>query len=109
MKIQLENFSPLTEATFYILLSLNNPLHGYGVIKKVELMTNGRLKLVSGTLYGALQKLLKYKLITLISEDVLNKKKKIYISTEIGKQVINYEIIRLEQMLINAKNEVEEK
>ena len=39
MNNELEKFSPLTEATFYILLSLNTPLHGYGVIKKVELMT----------------------------------------------------------------------
>ena len=107
MENNLEKFSPLTEATFYILLSLNNPLHGYGVIKKVELMTEGRLKLVSGTLYGALQKLQKHKLIILISEDLSNKNKKMYVSTEIGKQLIYYEIKRLDKMVKNAKNEVE--
>lgn len=104
---ELEKLSPLTEATFYILLSLNTPLHGYGVIKKVELMTDGRLKLVSGTLYGALQKLQKHKLINLISEDLSSKKKKMYVSTKIGKQLIDYEILRLDKMVKNAKNEVE--
>jgi DNA-binding PadR family transcriptional regulator len=107
MNNELEKYSPLTEATFYILLSLNTPLHGYGVIKKVELMTEGRLKLVSGTLYGALQKLQKANLISLISEDLTSKKKKMYISTESGKQLIDYEITRLDKMVKNAKNEVE--
>ena len=107
MKNQIKKFSPLTEATFYILLSLNKPLHGYGVIKKVESITKGRLKLVSGTLYGALQKLQKHDLIIITSEDTSNKYKKIYKSTDLGKQLINYEIKRLEKMVLDAKNEVE--
>ena len=41
----------LTEAVFYILLSLKEPLHGYGIMQNVEMMSNGRVKLAAGTLY----------------------------------------------------------
>ena len=47
--------SALTEAVYYILLSLFTPLHGYGIMQKVEEMSDGRVKLAAGTLYGALQ------------------------------------------------------
>ena len=43
----------LTEAVYYILLSLLSPLHGYGIMQKVESMSGGRLRLAAGTLYGA--------------------------------------------------------
>jgi DNA-binding PadR family transcriptional regulator len=46
--------APLTEAVFYILVALTQPLHGYGIMVKVEQMTAGRVKLAAGTLYGAL-------------------------------------------------------
>ena len=47
----------LTEAVFYILLSLQKPLHGYGIIQNVEQLSGGRVKLAAGTLYGALNSL----------------------------------------------------
>ena len=47
----------LTEAVFYILLSLQKPLHGYGIIQNVEELSHGRVKLAAGTLYGALNSL----------------------------------------------------
>lgn len=47
----------LTEAYYYILLSLFKPLHGYGIMKKIAEMSDGRVKLAAGTLYGALSKL----------------------------------------------------
>ena len=54
----------LSEQTFYILLSLlSEPLHGYGIIKKVEVMSNGNIVLAAGTLYGAIDNLKKSKLI----------------------------------------------
>ncbi len=52
--------SPLTESSFYILLSLTKPLHGYGIIKEVEIMSNSRVKLAAGTLYGAQSTLQNY-------------------------------------------------
>ena len=44
----------LTEAVFYILLSLDTPLHGYGIMQHVERLRGGRVRLAAGTLYGAL-------------------------------------------------------
>ncbi len=95
-------FSPLTEATYYILISLNDPLHGYGIIKKVEGLTNGRLKLAAGTLYGAISTLLDNKLITLISEDKQSKGKKLYQISVTGKKLLFYEINRLREMIENG-------
>lgn len=48
----------LTEAVYYILLSLYEPLHGYGIMQNVERLSNGRVKLAAGTLYGAINTLL---------------------------------------------------
>jgi len=46
--------APLTEASYYILISLLEPLHGYAVMQKVREMSGGRVRLGPGTLYGAL-------------------------------------------------------
>ncbi|MBQ5890707.1 MAG: PadR family transcriptional regulator, partial [Clostridia bacterium] len=48
----------LTEAVYYILLSLMQPMHGYGIMQNVEQLSNGRVKLAAGTLYGAINTLL---------------------------------------------------
>ena len=48
----------LTEAVYYILLSLMKPMHGYGIMQNVEQISNGRVKLAAGTLYGAINTLL---------------------------------------------------
>ncbi len=47
--------TPLTEALFYILLSVRKPNHGYGIVQEVEKLTEGRVVLGPGTLYGAVQ------------------------------------------------------
>lgn len=47
----------LTEAVYYILLSLTEPLHGYGIMQKAESLSGGRVRLAAGTLYGALSNL----------------------------------------------------
>ncbi|MBQ4101229.1 MAG: PadR family transcriptional regulator, partial [Oscillospiraceae bacterium] len=47
----------LTEAVYYILLSLTKPMHGYGIMQNVETLSNGRVKLAAGTLYGAINTL----------------------------------------------------
>ena len=106
MDKKLLKFSPLTESTFYILLSLNKPLHGYGIIKKVEVLTKGRLKLAPGTLYGAISTLLSNKLIVLISEDKQSKGKKMYKISTSGKKLLYYEINRLREMISNSIEEV---
>lgn len=99
-------FSPLTEATYYILLSLTETLHGYGIIKKTEEMSKGRIKLAAGTLYGALSSLVANKLIVPVGEDSDNKRRKLYKITVAGMNLLNYEISRLEEMAENGKKQI---
>lgn len=86
----------LTETTFFILLSLYKPNHGYGIMQFIENETDGRLSLGAGTLYGALNTLLKKGWIKLYSED--DKRKKEYLITEEGKKISEIELIRLKQI-----------
>ncbi|WP_052000345.1 PadR family transcriptional regulator [Gracilibacillus boraciitolerans] len=89
----------MTETAFYILLSLTEPRHGYGIIKRVEEMTNGRLKLGSGTIYGTLTKMQRDQIITIYADE---KRKTIYEITPLGKQLIHLEIKRLKEVFTNA-------
>ena len=107
MTKKIQKLSPLTEATYYILLSLLSPLHGYGIIKKVEEMSEGRVKLAAGTLYGALTTLTSHKLIALIGEDEQNKRRKLYAITPLGTELLEYEIKRLHEMVENGRTELE--
>ena len=97
-----EKFSPLTEASFYILISLTTPLHGYGVMKKVEELSTGRVTLASGTLYGALSNLYSSGLIT-STGGIDNRKKKIYNITPHGLSLAEYEIRRFQEMAHNGE------
>lgn len=99
-------FSPLTEASYYTLLSLVSPLHGYGIMKKVQEMSLGRVTLAAGTLYGVLNTLLENQLIILISEDENNKRRKLYQMTDQGKLLMSYEMKRLKEMLENGDKEM---
>lgn len=98
-----EKETPLTEAFFYILLALRKPNHGYGVIQEVEQLTNGRVVLGPGTLYGALQTMQKRDWIRIYSQDTESRKKKEYIITDLGKTAFEAEKRRLEELLHNAK------
>lgn len=86
----------LTEVTLYILLALYNPNHGYGIMQFVEEKTNSRLILGAGTLYGAINTLVDKKWIQLVSEE---KKKKNYLITELGKEIVSKELKRLNDVL----------
>ncbi|MBR4036650.1 MAG: helix-turn-helix transcriptional regulator, partial [Oscillospiraceae bacterium] len=86
--------TPLTEAVYYILLSVTNPLHGYGIIQNVKELSGGRLVLAAGTLYGAINNLLAKGWITVAGED---ERKKEYIITESGKATLEKELNRLEE------------
>ena len=93
----------LTESMYYILISLIKPNHGYGIMQQVEEMTNGRVVLGPGTLYGALNALLEKRWIEIFSQDDESRKKKEYLLTENGKEVIKNEMLRLEELLNNGK------
>lgn len=93
----------LTESMYYILISLIKPNHGYGIMQQVEEMTKGRVVLGPGTLYGALNALLEKRWIEIYSQDDESRKKKEYLLTENGKEVIKNEMLRLEELLNNGK------
>lgn len=92
--------SPLTEAVYYILLSLYSPLHGYGIMQNVKTLTNGRLNIGAGTLYGAINTLLSKGFIEEYSSDP---SKKEYIITDDGKRAVEDELLRLEELVENGK------
>jgi len=102
------NLSPLTEASLYVLLALSEPLHGYGVIKKVSELTNRRVNLVSGTLYGVIKKMLKIGLISIFDNPNEYKNLKQYVLTDKGVTLLKYEIYRLREILNNAESIVGE-
>ena len=83
---------PLSEATYCILLALAEPLHGYGIMQKVEAGSEGFVHIGPGTLYGALTSLEKEKLITLF--DTVERRKR-YALTEKGRRVLAAELARL--------------
>jgi DNA-binding PadR family transcriptional regulator len=100
---------PLTEGVFYILLALIKPNHGYGIIQDVELLTSGRLVLGAGTLYGAINTMLDKGWIKLYSEEVASRKKKEYIITNAGKDIMKLETERLEELIRNSKIALEDR
>lgn len=93
----------LTEATLYILLSVYTPNHGYGIMQFIEKETEGRLVLGAGTLYGALNNLLKKKWIEPVNEENLERKKE-YVITDLGREMVESEIERLTKLLLSANN-----
>jgi PadR family transcriptional regulator PadR len=105
--INTQNFLPLREPTFFILLSLaQGKKHGYAILKDVESLSNGKIVLSNGTLYGALVRLLDQGLIErLSSEEPHNpgRPRKAYQLTKDGLTVLQAEISRLQNMLGRAQ------
>ncbi len=103
----MNNEYALTESTFYILLSLLHPRHGYGIMQSTLEMSSGRVRLAPGTLYGALSTLCdKGWIVQLPIPD--GSRKKVYGLTERGIQVLCCEIERLRELLRNADQMMEE-
>ena len=92
----------LTEAVFYILLSLYTPMHGYRIMQAVKEFSKGRVSLGAGTLYGALNTLLEKKWIAPMPGEMDSRKKE-YQITALGKAVVIEEIARLEELIANGK------
>ena len=95
-------YTPLTHTTYYILLALTEPLHGYGIMQKVEEMSKREVRLGPGTLYGSLGKLEKDQLI-MKSELQTNERRKSYEITALGKMIIQKEYQRLVSLVSNSK------
>jgi len=93
---EIEKYLPLTESTYYILLALAEPLHGYGVMQKVESLSEGTVSVGPGTLYGAFQTLEKEALIVKVDEE---ERRKIFALTGKGREVLRKQVNRLAIMV----------
>lgn len=92
----------LTEAVYYILISLYAPLHGYGIMQKVEALSGGRIRLAAGTLYGAINSLLARGWIAALQGEAGSRRKE-YAITASGRQIVQGEICRLRELLQNGE------
>ena len=84
----------------YILLCLREDAHGYSIIQTVDALTRGEIRLSPGTMYGSLSKMEKAGLIRFVREE---DKRKIYHITELGTQVLELEMKRIERLYRNMK------
>ena len=100
-KKQADRYLPLTETTYYILLALNQPRHGYAIMQYAAELSEGRIKLGPGTLYGAITKLLKERIITPLPASEENKleRRKVYQLSDLGREVLRAEYSRLQEMV----------
>ena len=92
----------LTEATYYILLSLIKPQHGYGIMLRTEELSRGRVRLAAGTLYGALNALCDKGWILLLPVEDGSRRKE-YCLTDLGREVLTREIARLRELADNGE------
>lgn len=96
-------YVPMTETAFLILLCLRTPNHGYGVVQRVEQLTEGAVRLAPGTMYGSLSKMEKDGLIRFVREE---EKRKIYEITELGREVLQLETRRIARLHRIAQEEM---
>ena len=98
---------PLTEATFYILLSVaRERKHGYAILKDVQALSQDRVILSTGTLYGAIKRLLDQGFIERVAEEKpedVGRPRKFYTLTQSGKKVLEAEIMRLRALVTTAQ------
>ena len=94
-----KKYLPLTEATYYIMVALNEPLHGYAVMQEVEKISEGTVKVGPGTLYGVFTNLEKEGLIVKVKEE---ERRKSYTLTPKGRAVLLSQVKRLEIMNRNG-------
>lgn len=101
------NTLPLTEPTLLILLSISpGPKHGYAIMKEVETLSEGRVRLSTGTLYGALKRLLDEGWIMRVDDPVPNdtdRERKAYALTNQGRYILRAEVSRLDRLASIAK------
>jgi len=93
------NGGPMTEAMYYVLLALMQPNHGYQLMHAISEVSNGRLKMGPGTLYGVLSRMQKDGLISLAEDDG---RRKIYQITSEGEQALRIEYCRLKAMILDS-------
>jgi len=101
--MEVQDYLPLTETSFFILLSLATaPKHGYGIIKEVEAISAGRVVLAAGTLYSALRRMLEDGWIERLEDNQSNgdsRGRKLYILTDFGRRIFELESKRLQKLV----------
>lgn len=102
----METQLPLTESTFLILLSLApQPKHGYAILKEVEALSRGRVQLSTGTLYGALKRLLEMGWVERFDEAIVDgRERKAYRLTDLGRSILDAEINRMQDLVMMAQH-----
>ncbi|MBR2811849.1 MAG: PadR family transcriptional regulator [Solobacterium sp.] len=95
-------YVPMTESGFYILFCLQTPQHGYGISRQVKEMTGGAVNISAGTMYGTLSKMEKDGLIRFWAEE---DKRKLYVLTDLGQEILEIEIMRIERLYKNSRGE----
>lgn len=94
----------LSESTYLVLLSLyHKTLHGYGIIKGIEEVSDGAYTIAPGTLYGVLKNLEKQGLIETVKAEKDSRKKKTYKITVKGKEVLDAEFERYQKIIYFTK------
>lgn len=105
--MDIETHLPLTESTLYILLSLiSGPRHGYAIMKDVENLSESRVTLSTGTLYGALKRLLEQGWIDRVADpepDESERVRKHYALTRLGRQILDAEVVRMQSLVMTAQ------
>jgi DNA-binding PadR family transcriptional regulator len=104
-RFELEANLPLTEVTFYILLSLSRqPRHGYAIMKDTRSLSDQRVDLSTGTLYGAIKRLLEQGWITRVNDGdkTDGRDRKAYALTDLGRRILDAEVDRLNTMVTAA-------
>lgn len=96
-------YVPMTETGFYILFCLQTPNHGYGIVQRVDKLTDGEIRLAPGTMYGTLSKMEKDGIIRFAREE---DKRKIYEITELGKEVLQLELKRIRRLYRTIQEEI---
>jgi DNA-binding PadR family transcriptional regulator len=111
--MEAEDYLPLTETSFFILLSLaTTPKHGYGIIKEVEVMSKDRVVLAAGTLYTALRRMLEDDWIERLEDENPNqesRERKLYGLTDLGRRIFELETKRLQSMVHLARTRLNER
>lgn len=93
---------PLTETVFYILMALKEPMHGYRIMQEVDDLSNGDVRMAAGTMYGAIDNLLKLKYIQSVPST--DKRRKVYERTQLGIEMLLQDTERMKHM-VNIANE----
>lgn len=96
--LERQEYVPLTESVYYILLAFKKPMHGYAVMQYISEISKERVKMGPGTLYGAIKTMLEKDWITLVDGEAGSRRKE-YVLTEAGRETVNSEITRLKELV----------